>query len=129
MSTKAKPGAEGFDAITEWVMARFRLNLGAVIERPEGKRIFLIPESVADEKKSGLIIASDAGGCYVFKGDKELNEFVLVSAGFPLHIGVEVSKIVNALIMQYGLLRKSENESTANVELLKLTHEKEKKHG
>lgn len=120
MPVHATADEDGSGKIAEWVSERFAKGLAASIGRADGRIIYLIPESVAVSGSNSLIIAQEGGGCYVYSGDKELNEYKLVQAGFSLQVAIEVSKIVNALMTQYTLLKKPRK---ADIDLLKLTHQ------
>jgi hypothetical protein len=103
---KAKVGKKDFDDFVNYCVSRFREGNGVTLNR-KGKKVFFIPEVVCDptEGVSGIVVCYEGGGAYVYRGERELNEYVLVSAHFPLQVAREVSKIINALITHYDRMK------------------------
>lgn len=88
-----------------YCVERFRTGRGVIIFCGK-KRVFFIPESVCGtDADTGIVISYEGGGVYVYTGERELNEYILVSAHFPLRIAKEVSRIINALITHYDRIR------------------------
>jgi len=115
-------------SLTELFISRFGQGLGVSIDA-DGKRIFLVPEVICEDAlgHSGIVICYEGGGAYVYRGDRELNEYILVSANFPLQVAKEISRIINALMTQYDRMRNdvSYPDNKEVEDLLRLTHRKE----
>ena len=122
---KVQAGAENFDMVTQWCMERFRQNKGVTLMLG-AKRAYLIPEKILADNMTALVIAYEGGGCYVHTGKEELNEYLLVSAKFPLQAAQEITKIVNALITQYSSMRNDVSEAAQSAAKPQLTYEGEK---
>lgn len=103
MPVKVKELTEEFDPIARYCYERFKKGLGVTIERNENADdcIYLIPEVALNDKGNALIITSTRGGVYKYKGERELDEFMLARANFGLQEGRDISKIVNALIKHF----------------------------
>ncbi len=107
---KVAAGADKFDQLTLWCLERFKQGKGITMQLG-GKRAYLMPEKAFIDGAAGLMIAYEGGGCYLHAGKEELNEYLLVSANFPLQAAREITKLVNALITQYGSMRNDVSET------------------
>lgn len=102
--------------LTDYCLHRFREGKGVSIIKGD-KRIFIFPEFIADDAGGGIVIVHEGGGSYVYNGKTELNQYLLVSAGFPLRSAIEISELINAVLQEYTRIAEVSGSGTKNFSL------------
>jgi hypothetical protein len=64
----------------------------------EGRRFLLTHNSTLGMPGNELAVIYEKRGVYFFPGDRPLNQFRLVEAGFSMMVADQVAKLVNAVI-------------------------------
>lgn len=85
----------GEDAIRDLV-EQFRSQSQVVLTDPSGRRFFIVNVSTSVGKPA-LLMAYEGRGSMVYDFDRPLNEFRLITSGFPKLIAEQAAKLVNTL--------------------------------
>lgn len=83
------------DAISE-LAAQFRAQSQVALTDPSGRRFFIVNVSTSVGKPA-LLMAYEGRGVMIYDFDRPLNEFRLITSGFPKMIAEQAAKLVNTL--------------------------------
>lgn len=71
----------------------------ASLTDPDGNVLALISTGLLGiEAKGRLLVAYENKGCFFYDGERPLNQFRLVKAGFSIDVAPFVANVVNAII-------------------------------
>lgn len=107
------------DELVAMCLGRFRQGLGASVDWPGGGTVYLVPEALVRDGALGLVIGYEGHGVFRYDGQRPMNEFRLLKAGFPMLVAKGVAVLVNGIVAgmsgasraQIGHMPSEENET------------------